>query len=306
GHGATAYPFVFILGQDDNERIMGERLRELGGSIEWNTELVQLVQSDDGVTPQLRRAEGAVREVKAAWGGGCDGAHSAVRRLNGIEFPGAAYEHVFYVADLEMTGGMVPNEVNVYLWKEGFHLLFPMRGADHWRLVGIVPEPLRTRQDLAFEDVVPSIEKESGQLKFQNCTWFSIYRIHHRGAASFRAGRCFVLGDAAHIHSPVGAQGMNTGIQDAYNLGWKLALVVAGQAGATLLDSYHAERYPVAQRLLSTTDRMFRLIVTDSRLGGLLRTQVLARLAAFGMSRDVVRRAVFRVVSQIGIRYRHR
>src|SRR5262249_39396376 len=116
---------------------------------------------------------------------------------------------------------------------------------------------------------------------------------------------CFVLGDAAHIHSPVGAQGMNTGIQDAYNLGWKLALVVAGQAGATPPGSYYAGRYPGAQRLLFTPDRMFRLIVTDSRLGGLLRTQVLARLAAFGMSRDVVRRAVFRVVSQIGIRYRN-
>ena len=228
-----------------------------------------------------------------------------MRELNGITFPGAPYEHVFFVADTEATGSMVPDEVNVYLWQEGFHLLFPMRGKDHWRIVGIVPPGLRDRDDVKFEDVVPSIRNEAGAgFSFKACTWFSTYRIHHRSAARFRDRRCFLLGDAAHIHSPVGAQGMNTGLQDAYNLAWKLALVVKGRADAALLDSYEEERMPVARRLLNTTDRAFRLVVSDSWLAGLLRTRILARIAAFAMSRERIQRLAFRIVSQIGIHYR--
>ncbi len=141
-------------------------------------------------------------------------------------------------------------------------------------------------------------------LSIKSCTWFSTYRIHHRSASRFRDRRAFLLGDAAHIHSPVGAQGMNTGLQDAYNLAWKLALVVKGQADMALLDSYEEERIPVAQRLLNTTDRAFRLIVSDSRLAGLFRTKILARIAAFAMSRERLQRFAFRVVSQTGIHYR--
>ncbi|HYM27771.1 MAG TPA: FAD-dependent monooxygenase [Steroidobacteraceae bacterium] len=304
GQDATPYPYIFILGQDDNERLMGERLREQGAAVSWNTELVGLAPSAESVTARLKGPDGTVRACTAAWVAGCDGARSAVRTLGGISFPGAAYEHTFFVADVQMTGGMVPDEVNVYLWRAGFHLLFPMRGRDHWRIVGIVPEELRTRSELTFEAVAPSVRHEAGDLAFRGCSWFSIYRIHHRVAGHFRAGRCFVLGDAAHIHSPVGAQGMNTGLQDAYNLAWKLALVANGQADAALLDTYEEERLPVARRLLNTTDRAFRLVVSDSRLAGLLRTQVLARLAAFAMSRPAIQRAVFRIVSQIGIHYR--
>ena len=124
--------------------------------------------------------------------------------------------------------------------------------------------------DLTFDDVVPAVRRKLGAtLVFEACSWFSTYRIHHRRAAQFRARRCFLLGDAAHIHSPVGAQGMNTGLQDAYNLAWKLALVVSGRAAPALLDSYEEERIPVAERLLSTTDRGFSLIVSDSPLAGL-------------------------------------
>jgi hypothetical protein len=212
---------------------------------------------------------------------------------------------VFFVADTQMTGPMVPDEVNVYLWREGFHLFFPMRGTDHWRLVGIVPPDMRGRSDLTFEDVIPSVRQEAGtELSFKACSWFSTYRIHHRRAARFRDGRCFVLGDAAHVHSPVGAQGMNTGLQDAYNLAWKLALVVSGRAGPALLDSYADERVPVAQRLLSSTDRAFSLVVSDSWLAGLFRTRILAKLAAFAMSLDRIRTFAFRTISQIGISYR--
>ena len=305
GKDVTPYPYILVLGQDDNERIMGDKLRELGTSVQWETELVDLEQGADQVKATLRAPDGTKREVAAAWVAGCDGAHSAVRELNGIAFPGAPYEHVFFVADVEATGSMVADEINVYLWRDGFHLLFPMRGKDHWRIVGILSPELRGRDGIGIGDVMPSLHKEAGTgLSIKSCTWFSTYRIHHRAAARFRNGRCFVLGDAAHIHSPVGAQGMNTGLQDAYNLAWKIALVVAGRADATLLDSYEAERIPVAKRLLETTDRAFRMVVSDSWLAGLMRTKVLARIAALAMSFERVQRIAFRTVSQTGIRYR--
>jgi hypothetical protein len=201
---------------------------------------------------------------------------------------------------------MVPDEVNVYLWKQGFHLFFPMRGKDHWRVVGILPPDLRSKDEVTFEHVVPSVRGEAGTgLSFKACTWFSTYRIHHRSASRFRDRRCFLLGDAAHIHSPVGAQGMNTGLQDAYNLAWKLALVVQGRAAPELLDTYEEERIPIARRLLNTTDRAFRLVVSDNWLAGFMRTQILARIAAFALGQYRIQKAAFRVVSQTGIHYRN-
>lgn len=305
GKSLSPFPFVLMLGQDDNELILGEQLRKWGLAVQWNTELVSFAQRRDRVTATLRAPDGTVREVAAAYLAGCDGARGTVREKLGIAFPGAPYEHVFFVADIEATGPMVPSEVNVYLWRDGFHLLFPLRGTDHWRVVGILPEILRGRDDLRFEDVIASLRHEAGSaLDFRKCSWFSTYRIHHRCAERFRDRRCFLLGDAAHIHSPVGGQGMNTGLQDAYNLAWKLALVTCSRADAALLDTYEMERRPVAQRLLRTTDRAFRLVVSDSWLAGLIRTRVLARIAAFAMARERVRRLAFRTISQIGIRYR--
>ena len=304
GRDLSPYPFLLILGQDDNERLLGDALRDRGTTVQWNTELVDLVQDAGHVTASLKYPDGTIGEVTAAWMAGCDGSRSAVRELNGIAFEGAPYEHVFFVADVQVTGPMIPDELNVYLWREGFHLLFPMRGTDHWRFVGILPEELRERHDLKFEEVIPSVRQKTGAgLSFKACTWFSTYRIHHRCAERFRDRRCFLLGDAAHIHSPVGAQGMNTGLQDAYNLAWKLALVVSGGAGPALLDSYEDERMPVARRLLSTTDRAFSLLVSDSWLAGLFRTRVLAKIMAFAMTIDRIRLLVFRTISQTGIRY---
>jgi 2-polyprenyl-6-methoxyphenol hydroxylase-like FAD-dependent oxidoreductase len=294
-----------MLGQDDNERIMGAKLCDLGMAVQWNTELVGLEQVQDHVTVTIKGPDGTPREVTASWVAGCDGSRSSVRELCGIEFPGAPYEHVFFVADTVATGGMVPDELNVYLWKAGFHLFFPMRGKNHWRMIGILPAHLRDRSNLTIDDVTPHVRQAAGPtLHVQSCHWFSTYRIHHRSAARFRDHRCFLLGDAAHVHSPMGAQGMNTGLQDAYNLAWKLALVIKGQADATLLDSYEAERIPVAQRLLRTTDRMFRLVVSDTWLAGVLRTRILAKVAARAMRYARIQRLMFRSIAQIGIRYR--
>ncbi len=305
GKAATPYPYILILGQDDNERIMGDKLRELGGSVQWNTELTGIEQESGRAVAALKLPDGTTRKTPFAWIAGCDGAHSAVREMTGITFPGEPYEHVFFVADVEATGSMVPDEVNAYLWRGGFHLLFPMRGKDHWRVVGILPEELRDKPDVNFDAVIPSLRNAAGaNLSFRGCSWFSTYRISHRCASHFRQGRCFLLGDAAHIHSPAGAQGMNTGIQDAYNLGWKLALVAKGEAEEALIDSYEEERLPVAHTLLKTTDRAFKVAISDSWIAGLLRAQIIARVAAFAMSMPRLQRFVFRRLSQIGINYR--
>src|SRR5207249_5469868 len=161
------------------------------------------------------------------------------------------------------------------------------------------------RDNLTFEETIPTLRHEVGsELSFQACNWYSTYRIHHRRAARFHDRRCFLLGDAAHVHSPVGGQGMNTGLQDAYNLAWKLALVVEGRADAALLDTYEQERIPVAQRLLRTTDRAFNLVVSDRWIAGLFRTRILARIAAFAMRFKRVQTLAFRTISQTGIAYR--
>jgi 2-polyprenyl-6-methoxyphenol hydroxylase-like FAD-dependent oxidoreductase len=305
GEGLSPFPYVLMLGQDDNEHILGRLLRRWNIEIQWNTELVALEQHPDRVTATIKGSDGVLREVEASYVAGCDGGRSAVRQMNGIGFPGAPYEHTFFVADTEATGPMVPGGLNSYLWKDGFTLFFPMRGRNGWRVIGILPEELRDRTGVTFDDVRPSLLAETGAgLTFHACHWFSTYRIQHRCAERFRQGRCFILGDAAHVHSPAGGQGMNTGLQDAYNLGWKLAMVVSGRAGASLLDSFEAERIPVAHRLLATTDRAFRLIVSKHWFAGIFRTRIMATVLAQAMKRRRARRAAFMALSQIGIEYR--
>lgn len=305
GEGLSPFPFVLMLGQDVNERIMGDKLRALGVDVQWNTELTGLRQHADGVTVTMRGSDGQLRQERAKWVAGCDGSRSGVREGCGIAFPGAPYEHVFFVADTEAEGPMVAGELNAFLWRKGFHLFFPMRGHDGWRVIGILPAHLQNRDDLTFDDLSPDLRREvGGNLRFSACHWFSTYRIQHRCAARFRDRRCFLLGDAAHIHSPMGGQGMNTGLQDAYNLAWKLAYVIRGKAQARLLDSYEAERMPVAQALLRGTDRAFGMVVSDTALAAFLRTRVVANLASLAMRSKRIQRFAFRAVSQVGIRYR--
>ncbi len=305
GKGMSPFPYVLMLGQDDNERIMGDHLRHWDVAVQWNTELVALRQEPSHVTATVQDPDGSTRTITAAYVAGCDGGRSAVREMNGIGFPGEAYEHVFFVADTEATGAMVPDELNVYLWRGGFHLYFPMRGTDRWRVVGILPPALHGKDKVRFENVLPLLRDESGAgLSFKSCDWFSTYRIHHRCTERFRDRRCFLAGDAAHVHSPMGGQGMNTGLLDAHNLAWKLALVVTARADASLLDSFEAERMPFAHQLLATTDRAFKFVVSNTWLAGMLRTRVVPRVAALLMSRPQVRRVAFRTISQTGFSYR--
>jgi 2-polyprenyl-6-methoxyphenol hydroxylase-like FAD-dependent oxidoreductase len=305
GKEMSPFPYVLMLGQDDNERIMGEHLAQWGLAVQWNTELTAIDQQADHVIATIKDPNGSTQTITAKYAAGCDGAHSAVRELNGIAFPGAPYEHSFFVADTEAVGPMVPDELNVFLWRSGFHLYFPMKGDNRWRVIGILPKHLFGKDDVTFDDLMPTLlDVGAAGLSFTGCHWFSTYRIHHRCTVRFRDRRCFVLGDAAHVHSPMGGQGMNTGLQDAYNLAWKLALVVSNRADDSLLDTYETERRPFAQKLLATTDRAFRVVVSENWFAGMIRTKIVPRLAAFAMKRRRVKKAAFQTLSQIGIRYR--
>jgi len=305
GKELSPFPYVLMLGQDDNEHIMGEHLAQYGLAVQWNTELIALDQQADYVTATINDPDGSTRMITATYVAGCDGSRSAVRELNGIAFPGAPYEHAFFVADTEAVGPMVPDELNVFLWRSGFHLYFPMRGTNQWRVIGILPRHLFGKDDVTFDDLIPTLLQVGGAgLSFTTCHWFSTYRIHHRCTERFRDRRCFVLGDAAHVHSPMGGQGMNTGLQDAYNLAWKLAMVLSNRADDALLDTYESERRPFAQKLLATTDRAFRIVVSENWFAGMLRTHIVPSVAAIAMKRTKVKKAAFLTLSQIGIRYR--
>ncbi len=305
GKELSPFPFVLMLGQDDNEHIMGENLAQWELAVQWNTELTALEQQADHVLATIKDPDGGTRTVTATYVAGCDGSRSSVRELNGIGFPGAPYEHAFFVADTEAVGPMVESELNVFLWRGGFHLYFPMRGTNQWRVIGILPNRLFGKSDVTFDDLIPTLlQVGAAGLTFKECHWFSTYHIHHRCTERFRDRRCFVLGDAAHVHSPMGGQGMNTGLQDAYNLAWKLALVLQNRADDVLLDTYEAERRPFAERLLATTDRAFRVVISEKWFSGMLRTHIVPRVAAIAMRRTSVKKAAFLTLSQTGIRYR--
>jgi 2-polyprenyl-6-methoxyphenol hydroxylase-like FAD-dependent oxidoreductase len=304
GKGLTPYPFLHIFPQDEHERLLVAKLESLGISVERQTELLHFFEQASGVVARLHGADGRESDCEATYLAGCDGARSKVRETIGTGFPGGTYEHLFYVADIEASGAAVDGELHVDLDESDFVAVFPLAGEGRARLIGTVRDERASRAEtLTFEDIR---NHAIGQMKLAptKINWFSTYHVHHRVTQHFRKGRAFLIGDAAHIHSPAGGQGMNTGIGDAINLAWKLAAVVKGQASDTLLDSYEAERIGFARRLVATTDRAFTFATGQGRLAAFVRKRlapiILPALFSFG----VVRRFAFRTVSQTMINYR--
>ena len=304
GRSMTPYAFLQIFPQDHHERLLIARLKPLGVAVERRTELVSFTDEGERVTARLR-GPGNQEEV---WNGsyiaGCDGARSPVRETLGTGFPGGTYRQLFYVADVEAAGPALNGELHVDLDEADLVAVFPLAGEGQARLIGIVRDQRADHADtLKFQDVSgQAIDHLKVQVKKMN--WFSTYHVHYRVTQHFRKGRAFLLGDAAHVHSPAGGQGMNTGIGDAINLAWKLAAVLAGRAPDELLDSYEIERIGFARRLVATTDRVFRFATAEGRIADLLRTRVaplvIPRVARF----EAVREYLFRTVSQITLNYR--
>jgi 2-polyprenyl-6-methoxyphenol hydroxylase-like FAD-dependent oxidoreductase len=304
GSGLTAYPFLHIFPQDQHERLLIDRLAAFGVRVERSTELIGFTEQDQRINARLRGVGGEELQCAASYIVGCDGARSTVREAMGTGFPGGTYRQLFYVADVEAAGEAVNGELHIDLDESDFLGVFPLAGSGRARLIGTVRDERADRADtLTFEDI-SGRAIEHLKLKIAKVNWFSTYHVHHRVTPHFRKGRAFLAGDAAHIHSPAGGQGMNTGIGDAINLAWKLAAVSGGRADDTLLDSYEAERIGFARRLVATTDRVFSFATASGLIADLIRTRVAPVLFPFAVGFERLREFMFRTVSQIMLNYR--
>jgi 2-polyprenyl-6-methoxyphenol hydroxylase-like FAD-dependent oxidoreductase len=285
------------------EQRLRDRLGELDVQVEWGRGVEGIDQDGDGVT--ARTSDGG--EVRTSWLIGCDGAHSRVRTLAGIDFPGVPVVERFLLADVH-ADGIADREQSVgsgWYHRDGILMAMPMPGpsGDLWRLMANVPDDGRHLTD---DEIVRSfaellrVRAEITGVRFRGAAWTSVFRIHRRLATEYRRGRLLLAGDAAHIHSPFGGQGMSTGIGDAENLAWKLGLVVRGVAGEELLDTYTAERRPAAAEVLRRTTTNTRALVAEGAVARMLRDHLLVRV----LNLPAVQRQATRTASQLWLSYR--
>ena len=306
GKDLSQFPFMLMLEQSKNEELLYEFVKSHNHDVLWKTELENFSQDETGVTAQVKLPSGESQVIKGKYLVGCDGASSPVRHGLGLTFAGSTFERLFYVADARIDWEFPHDTLHVCLAKEVFCAFFPMPGENRYRIVGTFPESKNEEQgEVLYEEIEQEIKEQAKlNLEISDVRWFSLYKVHSRHVNKFSEGKCFLAGDAAHIHSPAGAQGMNTGIGDAYNLAWKLAFVVKGFAGEELLDTYNEERLPNAERLLESTDRMFELAAGSTWLMSFIRTTIFPPVAGFVASLESVSKRVFPLISQIGINYR--
>lgn len=309
GTGMTEFPQISVFTQDAHEALLVDKLAELGVTVDMATELVSLTEDTEAGNVKVVLKNTITQEEETTttrYVCGCDGARSAVRKELGIEFPGGTYNQLFYVADVQASGPAVNNEINVCLDDYGFLGIFPMNDKGRVRLIGSVdPKGMSAAEQAKYmsPDDINKRAVEKMQLEIEEVNWFSPHHIHHRVANQFRKGRAFLLGDAAHVHSPMGGQGMNTGIGDSINLAWKMAAVIKGQAGEALLDTYQEERRAFAERLVNTTDTAFVGATENDWLSVFVRTKIIPWLIPFLFRFAAVRRFQFRTLSQIRLSY---
>ncbi|MGN6318012.1 FAD-dependent monooxygenase [Trinickia sp.] len=324
----TRYPYLLCLDQSVTERLLTEHLATLGVTIERGVELVGLRQSASEVEARLLHADGREEVCSVAYVVGADGAHSTVRHLMGLNFAGKTLEQTFMLADLQADSDLSDDEFHLFASGDGLAAIIPMGAGRHRFIADNAPAAAdeahapahevaverpseQTRADapaLANGDAHPSLElcrtvamqRVHHPVTLSQLTWSSYFHLNSRMVERLRTQRVFLAGDAAHIHSPAGAQGMNTGIQEALNLGWKLARRMAGQAGEPLLDSYQAERHPIERDVLRQTAFVTQLAEAERGPFKLLRERVMPVLAAFGPLRDAARL----MVSELAIQYR--
>ncbi len=306
GEGMSAYPFLLIVEQSIHEHQLYEFLKSHEREVLWNTELESFSQTESSVSAKLKDADGMSEMIEAKFLVGCDGANSFVRQALKLPFEGSTFERLFYVADVQIDWEYSHDALMVSLAQRTITAFFPLPGEKRYRIVGTFPENENRREgEILYEEIERQIVNDT-QLKLDiyNVNWFSVYRVHSRRVEKFSKGRCFLAGDSAHIHTPAGAQGMNTGIQDVYNLAWKLALVLRGRSNTDLLETYSEERSANAKRLLQTTDRFFDFGASDDPFIAFFRTQIFPHIANFAVSLKTVQNFIFPLVSQIGINYR--
>jgi 2-polyprenyl-6-methoxyphenol hydroxylase-like FAD-dependent oxidoreductase len=303
GGDLTPYPFMHIFPQDEHEKLLIQHLQALGMSVERETELISYHDEGDRVTARLLTPNGE-EQCEATFLAGCDGARSTVRQGSGTGFPGGTYQQIFYVADVEAEGPPMNGELNIDMDESDFLAVFPLKATGRARLIGTIRDDRAQHPEtLRFEDV-RGRAIEHLKLQVQQVNWFSTYRVHHRVTDHFRMGRALLLGDAAHIHSPAGGQGMNTGIGDAINLAWKLHAVLNMRAPDSLLDSYETERIAFARKLVKTTDKVFSIASSEGRIADLVRTRLVPLILPTVAKISAGREWLFRTVSQLTLNYR--
>jgi 2-polyprenyl-6-methoxyphenol hydroxylase-like FAD-dependent oxidoreductase len=294
----SRYNFALMLPQDHTERLLGEYASALGVRVERNVELLGLEQDGSGVTARLKGADGE-ESARFQYLVGCDGAHSAVRHALNLAFEGAEYPEHFALADAQVDWIMPGDEITGFFSESGMLMFFPF-GGGRYRLMATCDEaPDHGEPSLADMQALVDARATKG-IRLHDPRWLSYFRIHRRQAQSYRVNRAFLAGDACHIHSPAGGQGMNTGLQDAYNLGWKLALVLKGQGRAEILDSYSAERHAVGHAVLTATDLTTRIVALRSPVGMAVRSRLMAVLSG---SEFLTRRAG-RTLGELSVNYR--
>ncbi|WP_239453450.1 MULTISPECIES: FAD-dependent monooxygenase [Microbacterium] len=304
GRTLTPFPGIHVLEQSRNEQILGRALADAGGDVRWRHPLSSIEVDESAafpVTAEVRTPQGSSSTLRARWCIAADGASSTVRELLGIDFAGTTNPRRFYVIDAVGTSGLARSAVNLRFARDDFLLTFPMGDDGHDRLLGV-----REGEDADLTTAVRArLQREFG-VGFDDAAWSSSYRVHHRLAARFRSGPVFLVGDAAHVHSPVGAQGMNTGLQDAHNLACKLADVIRHGADPRTLDRYEAERRPVASRLVRTTDAAFHRITSSTPFARFVRSRVvpvIAPIAVRIVPRIVGTGRIYGYLAQIRIHY---
>jgi 2-polyprenyl-6-methoxyphenol hydroxylase-like FAD-dependent oxidoreductase len=292
----SPYAFVSMVPQDVTEKLLVEALRGRGGQVEYETSFASAEQEDGRVKATLEH-HGQRFTVSAAFVVGCDGAHSAVRHLLNLPFEGAEYNDLFILADAETNDALPADQLQLCPSEFGPVAIFPM-SATRRRIVATVE---RAESDAPSLEMVQRVVRQRGPAGFEVCRllWSSYFRIHHRQVAELRVGRMFVAGDAAHIHSPFGGQGMNTGLHDIWNLAWKLDLALRGHASEALLNSYSAERRPVIAQVIETTHMLTKAMGTPNKFAQAVRDRVIpmvSRLAPF-------QHAFVQRLSELGIAY---
>ncbi len=305
GKNSTLFPFVHLLEQSKNERLLLGFLTQNCCPVYWNTSLEEIIQEENQVKATLK-SDDRRSTITADWLVGADGSHSSVRKQLNIDFKGDAYTNKFYLADVELNQSFAENQITLKMGDASFTGLFPMKGVNRFRVVSTLSKAFADQEVVSFEEIEADLSKSLPKnLSIQKCHAFSIYKLHHRMAEKFRDKRSFLIGDAAHIHSPAGGQGMNTGLQDAYNLAWKLAGVINQKLQPSILNSYAEERMPVAKKLLQTTDRFFNLINSQNSFKRFFRNHIFPKLIQFLWKKESFREFSFRTISQLGIDYRN-
>lgn len=309
GRGLSAYPFLLCCPQDEHERLLVDELAAVGVHVEWSTTLTSAREEGTRVRVTLAGPDGAVQQSAVGYLCGSDGARSTVREATGVPFRGDASEQGYFVADVVATGPVAPQDpadrglFTFCLDEDDFVLVVPAQRDRTSRIIGRVPSTTASGTEVGFEDLRAVVERATAS-RVDRVSWFSTYRVSHRVADHLRVGRMFLLGDAGHLHSPLGGQGMNTGIADAVNLGWKLAAVLQKRSDPELLDTFEPERIGFARSLVATTDRLFRLVDGSGRRHRLARSVLFRTLLPTALRLRATRGAVIGGISQVRVRYR--